>query len=364
MTIGEAEIFTLMFGQSEEVYFIFDMVKRRFLFINHAFEEITRRECNELLKDPKSFFNLIHSEDKDHVQAVFKNLLRKKTHSLVDFRILRPDGSERWVRLKVCPIIKEEKITFITGVMEDDSARKAAIYNMQIINGWKDSLLEILAHDLRGPIGIVKMLALEISKKLPGEEHAQIREWTKMIAEISSRNIKLIHKLIKKESLQSAGTEITKERINIVEEIKEVMKIYKNSQTLTQKIFKFTSSHEEIYARADSIKLIQVVNNLVSNAIKFTNETGIIKLHIEKYDKTFMLTVEDNGIGIPKNLQPILFSKYTEAGREGTDGQSSIGLGMWIIKSFTEAHDGKVWFESEQNKGSKFYVEIPLGEEE
>lgn len=107
------------------------------------------------------------------------------------------------------------------------------------------------------------------------------------------------------------------------------------------------------------MKFLQIINNLVSNAIKFTRENGQITVQLEKLEKTALITVADNGIGIPKSLHPILFNKYTKAGRKGVDGEESFGLGMWIVKSLTEAHKGRVWFESEEGKGSKFYVEIP-----
>ena len=100
---------------------------------------------------------------------------------------------------------------------------------------------------------------------------------------------------------------------------------------------------------------------MVSNAIKFTGENGRIKVHIEQLEKTFLITVTDDGIDIPKKLQPILDNKYTQAGRSGLEGEESVGLRMWIVKTLTEAHNGKVWFESAPKKGSKFYVEIPLG---
>ena len=99
----------------------------------------------------------------------------------------------------------------------------------------------------------------------------------------------------------------------------------------------------------------------MSNAIKFTKKQGHVKVHLEKLDKTFLITVADDGIGIPRSLHPILFKKYTKAGREGIEGEESVGLGMWIVKLLTEAHGGTVWFESAVEKGSTFYVEIPLG---
>lgn len=353
-----------MIEQSDETFLIYDVAAARFIYANPSFETITKRSLEQLLNEPSSLMKSIHPEDQELAKKVFKHLLRKKTSTLLDFRIVRPDHTERWIRLKTYPIMGDKKIEYLTGIMEDDSARKASILNMQKVNGWKDSILEILAHDLRGPISIVKMLASAIEQQLDGNDNKEIHKWTKMIEEISRRNIQLIHTLVKKESLDTAGVAVNKERKDLVWEIAEVMKIYDNSQRNTQKQFEFTYSHDAIYAQIDSMRFLQIINNLVSNAIKFTRADGIIKVHIERLEHSALITVTDNGIGIPPRLQPKVFNKYTEAGRSGVDGQESIGLGMWIVKSFTEAHGGRVWLESVEGEGTSIYVEIPRGYEE
>lgn len=363
MSATEQEsVFTRMINQSEETYMIYKISEKRFIYANPSFENLTNKSSEILLNNPGSLIEIIHPEDRLLANKVFKNLLRKRTSTLLDFRILRPDNSEKWVRIKVYPLLDGKRLEYLTGVMEDDSSRKSSFLNMEKVNGWKDSILEILAHDLRGPISTVSMLTSAIDQKIEGIEKQQILNWTKAIRDISERNIQLIHSLLRKESLDTIAAQINKERIDLVWEIAEVMKIYINAELETARHFEFTHSQEKIYAEIDSMKFLQIINNLVSNAIKFTNENGLIRVHIEKLEKSALVTVSDNGIGIPKNLQPMVFHKYTEAARKGQDGQETIGLGMWIVKSFTEAQGGRVWFESEENKGTKIYVEFPLGE--
>jgi two-component system, OmpR family, sensor histidine kinase VicK len=355
------DVLLKMIGKSEETYMVYDITNGRFLYANSSFETITHRTCQQLLNNPGSMLEAIHPDDQKLAVKIFKTLLRKTTCTALDFRIIRPDRTERWIRMKTYPISENKQITYLTCFMEDDTARKSSLLNMQKVNGWKDSILEIMAHDLRGPISLVKTLANAIDQKLQGKENREILKWTKMIQEISSRNIRLIHNLVKKESLDTAGAEINKERMELVREIGEVMNIFISSQVHTRRKIEFTRSHKEIYAEVDSMKLLQIINNLISNAIKFTRPDGSIKLHLEKLERSALITVLDNGIGIPRSLQPVIFNKYTEAGRTGIDGQESVGLGMWIVKKFAEAQGGTVWLESEEEKGTKVYVEIPLG---
>lgn len=79
------------------------------------------------------------------------------------------------------------------------------------------------------------------------------------------------------------------------------------------------------------MKFLQIVNNLVSNALKFTGENGLIIIPLEQLEDSFLLRVEDDSVGSPKSMQPILFKKYTAAGRKGVEGEESVGLGMWIV---------------------------------
>jgi two-component system sensor histidine kinase VicK len=353
------EVLKLLMRGAREVFFVFDADQLRFTYVNEAFHTITKRESKELLDHPKHLLKIIHKEDIDYVRQSFKVLLKNSTRSVLDFRICRPDKIERWMRVRIYPVVKGGKVEYLTGIAEDDSARKASIFNMQKVNGWKDANLEILSHDLRGPIGTVRMLSSVIGKKMP--DNKDIQKMTQLIEEISKRNISLIQSLLSREALDTANVEISKERLDVVWEVHQAMDIYIDSQNDLNKHITYTYSDDHIYADLDSMKFLQIVNNLVSNAIKFTGDKGHIKVHIEQLENTFLITVVDDGIGIPKKLRPILFNKYTRAGRSGLEGEESVGLGMWIVKTLTEAHNGKVWFESEPKEGSKFYVEIPLG---
>jgi two-component system sensor histidine kinase VicK len=344
---------------SDDVCFIFDINEGRFEYVNEAFQSVTTRQTTEVFKNPKFLFKIIHKEDLSYFKRAIKFLLKKKTTSLLSFRICRPDLTERWIRLKVYPIIEGDKLAYLTGTAEDDTARKTSIFNMQKINGWKNANLEILSHDLRGPIATVQMLSSLIGEQMA--ENEEVQRMTRMIEDISKRNINLIGNLLARDILDTAEAELSLERLDVVWEVHQAMDIFLEAQKNIQKNISYTHSHDHIYAGIDSMKFLQIVNNLVSNAIKFTPDHGHIKVHVEKLEQTFLITVADDGIGIPRSLQPALFKKYTSAGRTGVKGEESTGLGMWIVKTLAEVHKGRVWFESVQGKGSTFYVEIPFG---
>lgn len=104
---------------------------------------------------------------------------------------------------------------------------------------------------------------------------------------------------------------------------------------------------------------MQVINNLLSNAVKFTKDGGKINVAVEDQIQSVLIKIADNGIGIPKQFHNTLFEKFSTARRPGLKGEQSTGLGMSIIKIIVEWHEGKIWFESEEQKGSVFFIELP-----
>lgn len=124
--------------------------------------------------------------------------------------------------------------------------------------------------------------------------------------------------------------------------MKELIGQYENSSDKIYKNFRFNVSSEKIYVNIDAYKFSQAVNNLISNAIKFTKDGGTIILSLEERSESVLISVADDGIGIPVEYHENLFEKFTEARRPGLKGEPSVGLGMSVIKTIVEWHGGKI----------------------
>jgi two-component system sensor histidine kinase VicK len=125
------------------------------------------------------------------------------------------------------------------------------------------------------------------------------------------------------------------------------------------KTFEQNINVNNVNINTDSVKFFQVVHNLISNAIKFTGEGGVITISLNEEEGHYLFSVADNGIGIPAELQPYIFDKRSVAGRTGLQGERSNGIGLSIIKRLVQLLQGEIWFESEEHKGSTFYVRLP-----
>jgi signal transduction histidine kinase len=110
----------------------------------------------------------------------------------------------------------------------------------------------------------------------------------------------------------------------------------------------------------DREKLWRVFSNLITNAIKFSAESSEITVVVKQTGSSAVVEVQDNGIGIPDTIKSRLFEASTEVKRKGTAGEESFGLGLMICKQIVDQHRGRIWFTSQQGKGTTFYVEFPL----
>jgi two-component system sensor histidine kinase VicK len=355
-------IFQQIAQQTSEVWFLFDLPTKRFTYLGPTFEAVWKRKPENLLAEPAWILETIHPDDRPYVANNYEHFLEKKERLRLDFRILHPDGKQRWIALKTYPIEQAGEVRYVCGFAEDDTPRKENLLYMQTTIGKKNASLEIISHDLRGPLGIIRSLASLIEKNLSPAHDQRLIEHTQLIQRVCQRNVDLIRQLTTQEFLESPQVEIDMERLDLVAETKAVVDQYQQSQETIAKVFELTSSHPFIYAEVDSNKFLSIINNLVSNAIKFTPDQGHIHLHVEQQKDSVLITVQDKGVGIPQQYHPVLFDKFSKARRPGLKGEESIGLGMSIIKRLVEMHQGKIWFESKEGEGTTFYVEIPRKE--
>jgi two-component system sensor histidine kinase VicK len=353
------DIFEQIGNQSDYFYFLFDLEKQCFKYLNGAFSKIWNVPIEDYLDKPSSILNSIHKDEKKDVYEFCKAFKEHKRINSVEFRISLPQGQESWVSLTLYPIFEEGIFRYAAGTVVNENSRKINELQMLKINAKKNAMLEILSHDLTGPIGVVKMMASAISKSVKEEDNERVAKWSLLIQDICQRNIRLIRQLVNQEFLESSQMALILERVDLVWEISETINIYKDAESEISKTFIFNCVDEKLFVNIDSLKFMQVINNLISNAIKFTHDKGVITVELKKLPSSILCIVEDNGIGIPEKHIPNLFDKFTPARRVGLKGEETLGLGMSIIQLIVNLHQGKVWCESTEGIGTKFYVEIP-----
>jgi two-component system, OmpR family, sensor histidine kinase VicK len=342
--------------RADAVFFSYDIAESCFAYLNPAFEKVWCKTRKSVLENPAAMLKTIHPEDKPHVKQIYQELLEGVIIREFEFRIKLRNHNERWICVK--PILLEEQ-GIITGYATDITAQKHYNDYLKKFSDKKNSILNILSHDLAGPLGMICNLANLLESDLKSHQNQDIHNLIRLIQRNSQQGVQLIQEFMKQEFLESAETDLIRRRVDLIQTTKASIEEYQQTQQITGKTFHFLSNRDTIYLELDDNKFMQVINNLISNAIKFTPDGGEITLTLEEKEETVLVKVADTGIGIPGKYHATLFDKFTKARRPGINGEPSVGLGMSIIKTIVEWHQGHIWFQSEENKGTTFFIEIP-----
>jgi len=162
---------------------------------------------------------------------------------------------------------------------------------------------------------------------------------------------------LKVEHEKSPRISAKNDRVDVVNKISIVHDELRQSYRTREFILRYP--REPIFATADEIKLLQVVNNFVTNAVKFSPITEPVVINISENSDQVVISVQDKGIGIPDQLKPLIFERQVGTGRIGLKGEKSLGLGLSISKNLVHLMNGKIWFESIEGQGSSFYFSLP-----
>lgn len=251
--------------------------------------------------------------------------------------------------------LQNEQITLNTIDLEQ------AIEEMKLLNTEKNRMLGMVAHDLRGPIynitGVLQLLE-------GSESFAQMNDADVQLVELIKRScenaLDVINDLLDAAHLDNGGLEIEKSDQQLAEIIRSTVRLYENRAHQKQITIEFSDPKEVITAFVSKEKMTRAVGNLLSNAIKFSHANSIIRIVLSEVNGHALISIADEGMGIPEKLRNAIYDKFTMAKRHGTEGEKPVGLGMSIVKQIVDAHNGRIWFDTEVNRGTTFYIEIPL----
>ena len=340
--------------------FIYDLQARKMIFINTAFEEIIHVASSNFKNDPELLMGLVHPEDREYLLKNIGKLTTGQERGVsFEFRIIDPSENQYWICASV-QILNEGHNNYVGGFVEDVTKSKKNLMNAKKFAAKKNSILEILAHDLAGPLSNISVVTEMLTEHGKAYNDPDFDKMVGIIARTSERSVTRIREFVKQEFLESSGVDVVKKRVDLVQVLYQIIDQYQNSQADIAKKFSLNSNQEKIFIEIDDYKFSQVINNLISNSIKFTHDGGKIDIYLEQKESVVLITISDDGIGIPDTSQEELFERFTKVRRPGLKGEPSVGLGMSVIKTIVEWHQGRIWFESEVNKGTTFYIELPL----
>jgi signal transduction histidine kinase len=245
------------------------------------------------------------------------------------------------------------KINTNKSLSEKNEQIQSQISELNALNMEKNEMIEIVAHDLKNPL----TSALSVSELLSKEKITDDqREYLSFLKKSLYRMNSLVAKILEIKVLESASFKTTYSKVDLKQVTEQVISALKVQGD--NKHIQIKTDLDEVVASLDRSLIVQIIDNLVSNAIKFSDHHSTVRVSLKEKNRTIRLEVDDEGPGIREEDLPKLFQKFEKLHAQPTGGESSTGLGLSIVKKYVEAMEGKVWCESELGKGTRFMVEF------
>jgi two-component system sensor histidine kinase VicK len=246
--------------------------------------------------------------------------------------------------------------------VEDISKRKSLELDLQKLYEYQEMIVHMVAHDLKSPINTITSLTGFLKKnleKFPQEVAVEMKEqsllFVQMISDTCKNAYSIIRDLLLIGEFKAHHDFKQTDLKSFIDDQLAILGI----NALKKGIFvKFDSPPGPLYASINKDKFVRVLENLLSNAVKFTDPGGQITRVLQREGQKVVLQISDTGIGIPTQLQPTLFNMFTKAGREGTQGEATTGLGLYIVKQIVEMHGVTIRVESQENVGTSFFIKL------
>lgn len=232
--------------------------------------------------------------------------------------------------------------------------------DIQAANDNKDKLLSIIAHDLRNPFSVLITFSKLIMDSFDEFSKEDILTYMKSFYETSKQGFNILDNLLKWSKSQTGKMEIIPEKLQMFDLTEETITLL-NSQAFNKKITLVNQVDENLWVFADTNMVLTVLRNLISNAIKFTNENGEIIVTGEEIGKEVKINVSDNGVGIAAADIKKIFRIDIKHSTSGTKGERGTGLGIVLCKEFIEKNRGTLSVDSKIGQGSTFSFSLPIG---
>ncbi|HLQ65893.1 MAG TPA: PAS domain-containing protein [Candidatus Limnocylindrales bacterium] len=306
--------------------------------------------------------DLLHPEDRPRVEKTFSDASRGRTAFTMDVRFRRSDGQYRWMADAGTPRF-DEAGHFIgyVGVVIDIHERKSFEQELKEADRRKDEFLATLAHELRNPLAPIRN-GLHLMR-LAERDAATVERARGMIDRQVAQMVRLIDDLLDVSRITSGKIELRREWINLRDAMQSAVE---TSRPLIDSLgheLVVTLPDEPILLDADLTRLAQSFANLLQNAAKYSEPGGRILVTARKEDGRAVVSVRDEGMGIPPELLPAVFDLFVQEPRSLGHAQGGLGIGLTLVKRLVELHGGSVEARSDGvGRGSEFVVTLPLVE--
>lgn len=305
--------------------------------------------------DREPFNNLLHPDDYDRVYSLVAEHLEKDIPYRIEYRLKTKLNGYHWFRAEGKAIRDEQgRPIRMSGSIMDITEHKQ-------VEEIKKEFISVVSHELRTPLTSIRGALGLISGGALGDE---LSGKTKKFLEIAGTNcdrlLVLINDILDIEKIETGKMNFKFQSVDIEKVVKEAIHHHQAYAEKYQVHLKPGRTVSGVKVNADPERLMQILANLISNAIKFSFPDGEVIIDVEKRADNVRVSITDKGEGIPEKFKKRIFQKFSQADTSNTRGKGGSGLGLSISKAMIERMHGSIGFTSEPNVKTTFYIDLPL----
>jgi PAS domain S-box-containing protein len=347
-------------NNADIVFWVCEPDASKFHYISPGYEKIWGKSCAEIYSNPRSFLESVHPDDFERVivAATGENACNMDE----DYRIIRADGQVRWVNDRTFPVYDEQgKLYRMAGIAEDITHRKLAeeqvlktLQRERELSDAKSNFIATTSHQIRTPLATIQS-SLDMLQHYADRLNEDKKQGHFQKIENALQRIQQIVQDTLLFSEAEAGTlQFEPKLVDVVRLCKEVIEEITDNQNRIQ----FTTNVVISQCSIDSKLISYIINNLLENALKYSPQNTIIKFDLNCTESAVIFSIQDQGIGIPKENLPHIFDSFYRA--NNVDMSSGTGLGLAIVKQCVDLHKGEIEVVSNVNEGAKFTITLPF----
>lgn len=357
---------------SPNLIYVLDLSRMTLTYANkdEGFMGYTLKTIREL--GPNFLAEIVHPEDLPAMEQHFAQFERLPAGGVVEFvqRVRSAAGDWHW--LAHCETVYRRDSSGkpiqilgtaqdITNIKAGELAAEAQAQRLAEMNEEINQLVGTAAHDIRNPTGVIMGLSSVLLETAQDRLTEEDEQFLQRILRSSERMLQLLNSLLDLTKIQAGKLDLSLEAVDCAALVKECVDF--SRLIANQKGIRIDESYTAELAeiQADRSKLEQVVTNILSNAIKYSDPGARIAVDVASEGRVLTVTVQDEGQGIPPQEIESIFEPFARSSAKTTAGESSHGLGLAIVRRIVEGHGGRIHVQSEVGCGSRFSVTLPVG---
>ena len=301
----------------------------------------------------------MHPDDLQRIEAIVENAIRTNGRYSAEYRVITAAGTERWLQGEGVVLARPGEPRRLIGATVDVTRYKEAQRELQEADRRKDRFLATLSHELRNPLApICNATAVLAAPRL---ESGQL-QWARQVIQRQVAHLaQLLDDLLDLARFTQGKLELKPERVALTGVIDSAIETARPAIDSKKHHLVVRLPDEAVALMADPLRLSQVISNLLTNAAKYTDPGGQIELAAKAENGSLVVSVTDDGIGIPPGALEHIFTMFAQVGNSTARSEGGLGIGLALVKGIVELHGGTTEARSSGvGSGSEFVVRIPL----